>query len=121
MTIKQAIEILLNMQNIECEHCPSSKSCDEAGTGLCVHALDLVESKLKTSVGEWVVKDTPTADVVEVKRGEWKDKQQTVRMGDMIITGTYPTCNLCGQAEIGMVKQTNFCPNCGADMRGAPK
>ena len=35
----------------------------------------------------------------------------------MIITGTYPTCNLCGQAEIGMVKQTNFCPNCGADMR----
>ena len=51
-----------------------------------------------------------TTDAVEVKRGKWKDKQQTVRMGDMIITGTYPTCNLCGQAEIGMVKQTNFYP-----------
>ena len=57
------------------------------------------------------------AMVAEAKRGKWKDKQQTVRVGDMIITGTYPTCNLCGQAEIGMVKQTNFCPNCGADMR----
>lgn len=64
-----------------------------------------------------VFAEVPTSDVVEVKRGEWIEKQQTVRMGDMIITGTYPTCNLCGQAEIGMVKQTNFCPNCGADMR----
>lgn len=41
----------------------------------------------------------PAADVVEVKHGEW--------LGCM--------CSECAQIDW---TQPNFCPNCGADMRG---
>ena len=43
----------------------------------------------------------PSADVVERKRGEW-------------IVGT-EQCTCCG--SYGLIS-FNFCPNCGADMRG---
>lgn len=45
----------------------------------------------------------PTADVVEVVHGEWKDgyKRQS--------------CSVCHYR--GM-RSWNYCPNCGADMRG---
>lgn len=53
----------------------------------------------------------PSADVVERKRGEWELQ---------VLDDTPPwtveyLCNHCG--EISELK-TNFCPNCGADMRG---
>ena len=54
------------------------------------------------------VKTTPTADVVEVKRGEWKVDE----------THDYePYCSLCGHEPIAGEKY-NYCPDCGADMRG---
>ena len=51
----------------------------------------------------------PTADVVEVRHGEWVDKG-----------GYFPNCSECdtwtdwsnGTAEL------NYCPNCGAKMDG---
>ena len=49
--------------------------------------------------------NAPTADVVEVKHGEWKwDK----RFSDY-------TCSLCGNWDL---KTPNYCPNCGAKMDG---
>ena len=64
------------------------------------------------------IDDAPAADVVPVVRGEW------------ILVGTnghdYETsveeeCSLCGRYvyRYDTQPQDNFCPNCGADMRGA--
>jgi hypothetical protein len=50
----------------------------------------------------------PTADVVEVKQGEW----------ERIIRNGKPRgikCSLCGKH---IHFHENFCPECGADMRG---
>ena len=65
---------------------------------------------------ERAIKEAPTADVVEVKHGEWID---------CIETGTTPAginisglvgykCSLCGRYE---GKREPYC-NCGAKMRG---
>lgn len=60
-----------------------------------------------TSLSE-VLEDTPTADVVEVKRGKWKVDE----------THDYePYCSLCGHEPIAGEKY-NYCPDCGSDMRG---
>ena len=49
----------------------------------------------------------PTADVRENVRGEWIDrgKNMTIRW----------QCSECGRRDTHIY---NFCPNCGADMRG---
>ena len=48
--------------------------------------------------------------------GEWVDKYHVIQTNGMTITGTYPTCSLCGYAEIGIEKHNNYCGNCGAKM-----
>ena len=53
----------------------------------------------------------PAADVVEIKHGEWKVDE----------THDYePYCSLCGHEPIAGEKY-NYCPDCGADMRGDSK
>ena len=47
--------------------------------------------------------DAPSADVVERKKGEWINNTN----------GTFE-CSLCGWKH----SRSNYCPNCGADMRG---
>ena len=56
------------------------------------------------------INDLPSADVVERKRGEWID------------AGQYPfdACSLCG-CNVDSYEEYNYCPNCGADMRGKDK
>ena len=51
--------------------------------------------------------EQPTADVVEVMHGEWIDKGE-----DYMIRWT---CSNCGRRDTHIY---NFCPDCGADMRG---
>ena len=46
---------------------------------------------------------TPTADVANVKHGEWMDN----------CNGTF-TCSVCG----GKASKMNYCGNCGARMDG---
>jgi Zn finger protein HypA/HybF involved in hydrogenase expression len=46
----------------------------------------------------------PTIDIV--KHGEWK----------ICCDGWYPYCSECGE-ESKVNNMTNYCPNCGADMR----
>lgn len=46
----------------------------------------------------------------ERKNGEW------IKMSDA--DGTYWCCSECGEELYRLCDKTNFCPNCGADMRG---
>lgn len=61
------------------------------------------------------IEQTPTADVVERKKGEWIDR------------GDYCVCNQCGHTEQQfngvepIPLHTPFCAICGADMRGEEK
>ena len=59
------------------------------------------------------VDDAPTVDAVERKRGWW------VKVGQSFLNpGNFRnySCSECGY-DIEKVK-LNYCPNCGADMRG---
>ena len=62
------------------------------------------------------IEDVPTADVVEVKRGKWVDREAD--LGYEVYQ-----CSVCKEEyclETGSPQENgyNFCPNCGADMRG---
>jgi len=49
----------------------------------------------------------PAADVIEVRHGHWEH------------TPTYWIyCSVCGNEPNEYNERTNFCPYCGADMRG---
>jgi len=62
------------------------------------------------------VKDAPAADVVEVKRGRWvMTLYATTSKRGRVISNKKFACSECGYSN-GR-KQSNFCPNCGADMR----
>ena len=52
------------------------------------------------------------ADVRPVVRGKWRPYSP--------LTDTYE-CDKCGYQVIDEIFRTNFCPNCGADMREPPK
>ena len=53
------------------------------------------------------LKELPSADAVERKRGKWIDlgKDRVIRWQ-------------CSECEIKDMHIYNYCPNCGADMRG---
>ena len=67
-------------------------------------------------VARQIAHDLPAADVREVKMGKWK----------VSVHKTYydVSCSVCGinsffrVDEKDSVSYANFCPNCGADMRG---
>lgn len=56
-----------------------------------------------------IIDAIPTADVAEVVHGKWIDKGE-----DYMIRWT---CSNCGRRDTHIY---NFCPDCGADMRGEP-
>ena len=60
----------------------------------------------------------PTADVVEIKRGEW------LLLDECANRGVY--CSVCHKkvykTDYANQKiKSNYCPNCGADMRGVSR
>lgn len=57
-----------------------------------------------------VVKNFPAADVREVKRGKWIRTSYRKGFGYK--------CSVCGKIYNKRKNRLNFCPNCGADMRG---
>ena len=59
------------------------------------------------------ITNAPTADVRENVKGEWINKNKG-------IWNTLPVyqCSVCGDYDTRYQDTDNFCPNCGADMRG---
>ena len=76
------------------------------------HRTDIQHQNLRKALSA-----IPSADVVEVKHGEW------IEMRDPWGDDPYYNCSCCNDAFVlleGTPKDNNynFCPNCGADMRG---
>jgi hypothetical protein len=82
--------------NGDCEKCFGDWDC---GGSCHDHAKTLIAD---------IYNRTPAADVVEVRRGEWERIPYS-------FAGGY-RCSCCGTKS--MENYWNFCPNCGADMRG---
>lgn len=70
----------------------------------------------------YAINDIPSAEP-ERKKGKWvfedgKPVNRTLKMGEIAV------CDQCGKKAPGYpfwecdLELTNFCPNCGADMRG---
>ena len=70
-----------------------------------------------TTLCDWQVKELidkmPTIDAVEVKHGEWIEVHDWLQIPQEE-SGTY-RCSACGQV---MKYPWNYCPNCGARMKG---
>ena len=67
-----------------------------------------------TNYATLILREAPTVDAVEVVHGRWIDK------------GEYAVCTECGgrsgtqyDGVEPIPLMTQFCPNCGADMRGS--
>ena len=55
---------------------------------------------------EFAINEIPPADVVEVRHGVWiRHKENCL----------YNKCSICSYEHC---REDNYCPNCGADMRG---
>lgn len=70
---------------------------------------------LQAPTARAIVEAIPAADVVERKTGKWIDEA-------LCSTSSYGVyhvnrCSVCRSAE-PMLSRKNYCPNCGADMRG---
>ena len=78
--------------------------------------LEVENAKVPLNVVIQTIKDMPSADVVERKKGEWIQENNC-----------YHRCSVCGDhfpsllRISGISKEKNFCPNCGADMRPKDK
>lgn len=77
--------------------------------------IDLIED---------IVNDEPTADVRENVKGEWEEIEVVEEAYDISGVKTWASKMKCDQCRFtaiaieGHFSQYNFCPNCGADMRG---
>ena len=56
------------------------------------------------------IDEIPTADVMEVKHGEWKGKP-IAGYGNI-------RCSVCNTVFLNQTGNWQYCPNCGADMHG---
>lgn len=63
----------------------------------------------------------PAVEAEPVRHGTWEMRRKTLKTDFATLTGTYPTCSLCGYVEYGMDKSTPYCPGCGAMMDGEEK
>lgn len=73
-------------------------------------------SPMQKLFADLCVLNAPTANVVEVRHGEW------VEGAEHFTNGFYEAeCSECGNYirwNEGNSGEWNYCPNCGADMRG---
>ena len=81
--------------------------CNQCGADVCFYGAEYEPKASKA----WnrraeTVKDQPSADVVEVRRGEWNKN------------GNGRDCQICGFKYYANGGFFNYCPNCGAKMDG---
>ena len=88
---------------------------------------DLLQEDFKADHGgkrSLMIDTQPTADVRENVMGRWVEVVDRTEMYDKEGVKTWGMlfqCNQCGfvlNAVEGHTGQYNYCPNCGADMRG---
>lgn len=101
----------------DCLHCGFSHMASD-----CLKIWIICKPKDITVADDDAVKDgrpdwcplveVPSADVVEVRHGKWVEIK-----GVLHPLETDGICTECGY-ETGFYNFFNFCPNCGADMRG---
>lgn len=76
---------------------------------ISVGGKDVFPDEAKESVLR-IISEQPTADVVEVKHGEWENFEIPHMM----------RCSECGVSDLDIHRtKFAFCPYCCADMRGA--
>lgn len=74
-----------------------------------------IEALAGWKISPIVLNPVPTADVRENVRGEWI---KPIYRGDVLSYGkAYYECDQCHKVAF-FGNEMNFCPNCGADMRG---
>ena len=70
-----------------------------------------------------LLEDIPSVDVVERKRGEWKEKEVVDYEETTITQWQSACCSVCGKYHttpyMYYFDDFNFCPNCGCRMKGA--
>lgn len=57
--------------------------------------------------------NAPAVDIVPKKSGVWHDKKMTIKKAHGMAYGRW-SCSVCKTKQ---PHRSNFCPNCGADMR----
>ena len=67
---------------------------------------------------ESILLEFPTADVRENVKGEWVDKEGVPRCSNCNTAAPFAICGYMWHAQDFERVLSNFCPNCGADMRG---
>ena len=67
------------------------------------------------------IRQMPAVDAEPVRHGTWEMRRKTINTDFATLTGTYPTCSLCGHVEYGIDKSTPYCPGCGAKMDSVDK
>lgn len=94
---------------------PTDIGFGEEATLLSIHLSELVKT----------IKEFPTADVVECKRGEWKFYSRDEDAFDVYGNESWAiryycsNCNFMHAFIENNTAQYNYCPNCGARMKGA--
>lgn len=95
-----ALMDMLGITDMDCNKCKWSNK------GICTRGHAFEDAC-------FAIEHTPTFEIEpERKKGKW------------IIKGEYIDCSVCGHEKWSrvpyenLVKRFNFCPNCGADMRG---
>lgn len=84
---------------------------------------DLQEDEIRPTLKSLraFIANLPIVDAEPVRHGTWEMRRATLKTDFATMTGTYPTCSLCGHAEFGVDKATPYCPYCGAKMDGDEK
>ena len=77
--------------------------------------LKIIDNNRRDSLGiEIAVEKLPTVEARPVVHGEWRNAYPDIEPNPMFM---YGICSNCGY-EQSISNKLNFCPECGADMRG---
>lgn len=71
---------------------------------------------------EYVLDRVPSVDLIKHKKGEWiRGEYWSEGAGMGEVYGYYYKCSKCNkEVQDGLIScEYNYCPNCGADMKGA--
>lgn len=107
--ILKSLECCIRQQGCKQMGCPMNEECEFDLHSVEKHAISLIK-RLQAEI------ERLRADVVEVRHGKW------VEGAEHFTNGFYEAeCSECGNYirwNEGNSGEWNYCPNCGADMRG---